>query len=325
MTARHWKWIWRFVRLAILVVAVRTLWVFPWAPTGRALLASDTRLLAIAIVVNLASLVAKGWSWHLLLKPLAPHRMRAALEATVIGAAVNNLSVSIVGEGERAYDLARQTRIPLATVVLSIAWARGIEGVSFAILLLTAAFLLPMPPVVLALQVGIGVGILGLFALVCLGRGRHLPARAPQWARDLTAAFSGMSSPRTLVLPLLLTIFNWLAEWATYDLTLRSVHVPVSYAASLSALLATNIGGALRLTPANVGVFQTSMFVGLLPFGVGAEHSVAAGLVLQGVHVLPVFALAGAIAGWRRLRDRWRVQTASPPDQTAGTQPRAQA
>jgi uncharacterized membrane protein YbhN (UPF0104 family) len=312
MTARHWTWFWRVVRLAILVVAVRTLWVFPRVATGRALLSADARLLWIALVVNLASLVAKGWSWHLLLEPLAPHRMRAALEATIIGAAVNNLSVSVVGEGERACDLARQARIPLPTVVLSIAWARGIEGVAFAILLLTTAFLLPMPAVILALQVGIGVAILVLFAVVCLGRGKHLPARAPAWARDLSVAFSGMSAPRTLVFPLVLTLFNWLAEWATYDLTLRSVHVPLSYAASLSALLATNVGGALRLTPANVGVFQASMFAGLLPFGVAAEHAVAAGLVLQAVHVLPVFALAGLLVGWRRLRNRGRVQSASP-------------
>src|SRR5205823_14938551 len=65
-------------------------------------------------------------------------------------------------------------------------------------------------------------------------------------------------------------------QWATYHLVLRATHVPVSLAASFTALIAANLSGLLRPTPANVGVTQAALVVGLLPFGVAPEQAVAA-------------------------------------------------
>ena len=80
--------------------------------------------------------------------------------------------------------------------------------------------------------------------------------------------------------PTALALVNWAAQWATFHLTLRATHVPASYAASFTALLAVNLGGIVRFTPANVGVMQAAMVGALLPFGVAAEQAVAAGLAL---------------------------------------------
>ena len=63
-----------------------------------------------------------------------------------------------------------------------------------------------------------------------------------------------------------------------------------------------NLGGLLRPTPANVGVTQAALVVGLLPFGVAPEHAVAAGLALQGLQVLPVLFLGAMMTGWRLLK-----------------------
>src|SRR5438034_6398399 len=53
----------------------------------------------------------------------------------------------------------------------------------------------------------------------------------------------------------------------------RATHVPVSLAASFTALIAANLSGLLRPTPANVGVTQAALVVGLLPFGRSEEHT----------------------------------------------------
>ena len=105
-----------------------------------------------------------------------------------------------------------------------------------------------------------------------------------------------------LLLPTLFALYNWATQWATYHLVLRATHVPVSLAASFTALIAANLSGLLRPTPGNVGVTQAALVVGLLPFGVAPEQAVAAGLALQGLQVLPVLFLGAMVTGWRLLK-----------------------
>src|SRR2546425_10030896 len=84
-------------------LALKFLTGFPWQVTLAALLGADRWLLVIALAVNLSSLVAKGWGWHLILKAVAPHTWRVAQEANLVGAAVNDLSVAVAGGGARGH------------------------------------------------------------------------------------------------------------------------------------------------------------------------------------------------------------------------------
>ena len=111
-----------------------------------------------------------------------------------------------------------------------------------------------------------------------------------------------MSWGGRLIGPTALALLSWAAEWGVYHLTLRAVHIPVSYAASFTALIAVNLGGVIRITPANIGVMQAAMIGALLPFGIAADQAVAGGVALQAIEVLPILALALAIAGWRGLK-----------------------
>jgi uncharacterized membrane protein YbhN (UPF0104 family) len=105
-----------------------------------------------------------------------------------------------------------------------------------------------------------------------------------------------------LLLPTGFALYNWATQWLTYHLVLRATHVPVSFAASFTAVVVANLSGLLRLTPANVGVTQAALVVALLPFGVAPEQAVAAGLALQGLQVLPVLLLGAIVTGWRLLK-----------------------
>jgi uncharacterized membrane protein YbhN (UPF0104 family) len=140
-----------------------------------------------------------------------------------------------------------------------------------------------------------------LVALLLLGMGAvgggwsrlvgWLPGRVRAVLDDVTA----IGARGQLTVPVLLGLGGWLAEWATYHLSMVAVCGPVPLAASFLALLAANIGGIPRLTPGNVGIMQAAFVVGLEPFGIAAERAVAAGLASQAIQVLPVL-LAGAVA-----------------------------
>src|SRR5262249_8690373 len=149
----------------------------PWIPAARTLVAADTGLLTLALFANLVALFAKGWAWHLLLQPIARHRFRVAQEANLIGAAVNNLSVSVVGELERVRYLASTEALPMGRVAVSVVWTRAVEGAALALVLLGASAFLDFHWGVRLVQLAAGAGILALLVLAWMGRAKPPPAR----------------------------------------------------------------------------------------------------------------------------------------------------
>jgi uncharacterized membrane protein YbhN (UPF0104 family) len=100
-----------------------------------------------------------------------------------------------------------------------------------------------------------------------------------------------------------LAYLNWIGQWASFHLAIVASGIPAPGAASLAAVLVTNLGGMLRLTPANVGVMQAGFMAALLPFGVPAAEAIAASLLLQAAQIAPVMLFALSVLGWSGLRD----------------------
>src|SRR2546425_11681022 len=168
--ARRWRWVWWLAGLGGAGLALKFFVGFPWCVTFAALLDASPWLLAVAFVVNLSSLVAKGWAWHLILKPVAPHSWRAAQEANLVGAAVNDLSVAVAGEVARVHLIARQAGVPVGTAVSSVVWTRVAEALALAGVLVMAPSVLQLEPWLRALQGGVGLGLV-VVLLLAWGRG----------------------------------------------------------------------------------------------------------------------------------------------------------
>jgi len=297
----RWRWLWWLGGLVGAGLALKSIVHFPWRVTFAALLAADAGLLAVALVVNLSSLAAKGWAWHLILKRAAPHSWRAAQEANLVGSAVNDLSVAVAGEVARVQWIARRAGVPVAAAISSVVWTRVAEALALALFLVMAPSVLQLEPWLRAVQVGVGLA-LGVVLLLAWARGGSwLVEQLPIKLRSRLVLLGRMGSGGRLLAPTLLGVWNWATQWATYHLVLQATHVEVSLAASFTALVATNLSGLLRPTPANVGVVQAALVVGLLPFGIAPEQAVAAGLALQGLQVLPVLLLGAVVTGWRLL------------------------
>jgi uncharacterized membrane protein YbhN (UPF0104 family) len=275
---------------------------FPWRVTFASLLEASPGLLAVAFVANLSSLVAKGWGWHLILNPVAPHRWRVAQEANLVGAAVNDLSVAVAGEAARVHVIAQRGGVPVAAAISSVVWTRVAEALALALFLVMAPSVLALEPWLRATQVGVGLTLVVVLLLAWARGWAWLADRLPPSLQTRLAVLRTMGRGGRLLWPTALGLCNWAAQWATYHLVLRATHVPVSPAASFTALIVANVSGLLRPTPANVGVTQAALVVGLLPFGVAPERAVAAGLALQGLQVLPVLLLGAMVTGWHLLQ-----------------------
>jgi uncharacterized membrane protein YbhN (UPF0104 family) len=302
MTWRVPRSVWWTAGLGAAIVAGVLFFRFPWQHTATILEEVDAGLLATALLINLVSPFAKGWAWHLLLKPVAPNRWWVAEEANLIGTAVNSLAAGVAGEAVRISLIMQRDAVPFRPAVLSVVWSRAVEGLGFALFLVLAPFALHLSRTLRGLQISAGVALVAVLALSRFRGWETLIARLPAPLRGGAAELAAMSWGGRLIGPTALALLSWAAEWATYHLTLRAVHIPASYAASFTALIAVNLGGVVRITPANVGVMQAAMVGALLPFGIAADQAVAGGLALQAIEVLPILALALAVAGWSGLK-----------------------
>lgn len=294
--ALHWL-MWGGVALGVALLLIFGL-RFPWRTTLATLAGVDLVVLAAALLVNLLSPVAKGWSWHLLLAPVAPNRWWSTQQANLLGTAVNSVAAGVSGEAARIVLIGKLDRVPTRAAVLSVMWTRTVEAIGLALFLVVAPFAVQLPPVFRGLQIGAAVALVTVLAMTRLRVWQGLVWRLPQWAREPAREFAAIGWGPRLIGPSLLALCNWLAQWATYHLTLHAAHLEVTWGASLTALIAVNLGGLVRVTPANVGVVQAAMVGALIPFGIAAENAVAAGVLLQAIQVLPILALALGVFGW---------------------------
>jgi len=298
---------WRRWVMAVLVIvaigfAVHFGVSFPWAATLSALKTSDWLLLSAAAVANVVSLAVKGTEWFVFLRRLAPVRYATAQFATFVGAALACITVSVSGDVARARLVAARGEGSMGAAVGSLILARFVEIMSLLVFLAVA--LIAAPPFRSASLIGLGLGL--ATGAVFLGY-RRLP-----WDRIRSRTLGGhwrgqlvemvASTDRIgLVAAVFLACLNWLLQWASFHWTIAATHIPVHPSISLSALVAANAAGLLRLTPGNFGVLQGSMILAMEGFGIPVASALAAGLALQAVQVLPELAIGVSLVGIRGL------------------------
>ena len=291
------RWLWWALALVGIALALRVVLKFPWQETAASLVGVNLWLLGVAFLVNLISPVAKAWGWQLLLRPIAPARWWTAQEANLVGTAVNIVGVGVSGEAARITMLHQRDGVPMRAGILSVVAARTVEALGLALFLVIAPAFMRLPPTVRGLQIGAGLGLGGILLMARFRVWGRLVAKFPGGVREWAMQLAEMGWGGRLVLPTLFAMVNWIAQWAAYQFTLQAVHIAVRPAASFTAMIAVNLGGIVRVTPANVGVMQAAMAGALLAFGVAAERGVAAGFALQAIQVLPILAFGLALVG----------------------------
>jgi uncharacterized membrane protein YbhN (UPF0104 family) len=276
----RYRWWVGLLGLLVVLLALRFVVHFPWLRTWQALADADWALLAAAAGWNLLSLVAKAWAWQRLLRPTTRARFLSAQAATFAGAAINSIGVAVSGEAARVHVMWRRDGVPAAAVARSVAASRVVEGAALGVCLIGAAF---AATGVTGWRVALAGALLLLGATVALHR---LP-----WLR--------VGDRPTLALPIAINAGSWMAQWGAYHCAIIAAGASVSPGRSALALVLSNLGGILRLTPANLGVVQGAIVLAVTPAGVPVATAVAAGLALQAVQVLPVLAIGLGLLGGR--------------------------
>ena len=294
------------VILAMLVLfATKVNWHIIWAGMKSASLP----LLVAASLINLSSIVVKGIRWWIFLRPIGVTSPWLALRATFAGAGLNNVLVANGGEAARVVFVSRSAHVPSARVVATLALERLFELVGYVVMLAMAASFLDLPPnlergkpfalVALVLMIGL---LVWLVRRPDAGEMVEGPATEgwkgrfkAQWAHFAHTIATVSSGPRFIV-ALLLSVWAWALQVATYQMTANAAHFPMTIVATIAALLLVNLGFLFRFTPGNVGLFQAAYAAAAVAFGLDKEQAIAVAFLIQAQQILPVTALGIALA-----------------------------
>lgn len=304
MTPRRRRWLRVVALLAFAILLVAFGRHVDWRSAAAAVHSADAGLLVLALVANQLSLALKGVRWWVFLRPLGVRSLSLVLRATFAGASLNNLVVAQGGEGARVLLVSRASGVSSARVAAALALERVLDAVSYLTLLVSAAWLLELPDVLVRWRAAASVALGGVVvALMVLGvsSGRAgVPAssegRVRAYARRFTSSVSDLASPGRLAIAMLLSLGAWALQVATYHIIALAAHLPISLSGSVAAMLAVGISFLVRATPGNVGVFQVIYAVTVSRFGIAEGPAVATALLIQTIQVLPTVAIGTVVA-----------------------------
>jgi uncharacterized membrane protein YbhN (UPF0104 family) len=313
VTAARWRWIWLALIALGIILGLRTLFGFPWRDTVDALEGASLSLLGIATAINFLSPFFKGAGWHQLLRGVAPVPWWVAQEANFIGTAVNSLSIGATGEAARIAVVTERGGVSSRAALLSVAASKATEGIALACFLVVAPLALDLPIELRTVQVAAAALLVLTILFVAFGHRDGWITRAPRAARRVLEELQDIGGGPRLVLPIACALASWTVEWMVFHAVLWATLGRIPYAMSFTALIVTNLSGVLRLTPGNVGIMQAATVAALLPFDVGPEAAIAAGLALQAVQILPILAFTLILVQRRGLG--WALSAKTPGTQ----------
>ncbi|HZO18219.1 MAG TPA: lysylphosphatidylglycerol synthase transmembrane domain-containing protein [Gemmatimonadaceae bacterium] len=299
--ARVLRWLLAIITIGLLVrLGARVAWSDVWATAVRA----SPAWLLVAALVNLATPAVRGIRWWVFLRAVGSPSVPLAVHAAYVGSGLNNLLPASGGDPARALLVARRSSIPSATALATLTVDRLVEIATYLVLLLAAPLVLSVPPPLRHAQTVSGL-ILGALMIAAFLATRMARDRSPLasgrgrigsfMARFVTGV-AELPTARRVVPAMLLSLVAWGLQGATYHLTAVATGLPVSFGASVVAMLAVNLSFLFPLTPGNVGVFQVVYAVTLGAYGISSDAAVATALLLQAVQILPMTALALVLA-----------------------------
>ena len=280
-----------------------------WHDIWRTMQSASMPMLLGAALVNLLSIVVKGLRWWVFLRPIGAPSLALALRATFAGAGLNNVLVANGGEAARVVFVARAAHVPSAKVLATLALERLFELVGYVTMLALAATFLELPSslervkpfaiAVLVLMVGLLAWLLRRPDVVDTAVGpkpESWHGRVREYGGRVIRTIGQVSSGPRFIAAVALSVLAWALQVATYHLTARSAHLPMTVVATVAALLAVNLGFALRATPGNVGVFQAAYAATAAAFGMDQEQAIAVAFLIQAQQIIPVTLLGVALA-----------------------------
>jgi uncharacterized protein (TIRG00374 family) len=247
--------------------------------------------------------------WWIFLRPIGVTSLWMAIRATFAGAGLNNVLVANSGEAARVIFVSRAAHVTSAKVLATLALERLFELIGYVIMLALAVSFLPLPSALERTRPFAWLALLLIAVMlvylvrrpegaeqVALTTEVGWRAKTRQYMKRFMHAISGISTGPRFSAALALSVAIWAMQVATYALTAEAAHLHLPLVGTVAAILAVNIGFAIRATPGNVGVFQMLYAATATAFGLDENQALAVAFLIQTQQILPVTILGIALA-----------------------------
>lgn len=304
----------RWLRGVLTVAIVAGLVAFArkvnWGTTWEHIAQANRTILVAAAIVNLLSLALKGVRWWIFLRPAGVPSLWLALRATFAGAGLNNILVANGGEAARVVFVARSAHVQSARILASLALERMFELIGYIVMFVLSVSFLELPWWLSRARPVAWIALAGVIGLmIFLVRRPHLSEITPfvrtgtGWRAHVAEFFKhfgntigGISTGPRFVAALCLSVAIWALQVWTYSLTARAADFNISLVGTVAALLAVNVGFAVRATPGGVGVFQALYALTATAFGMDSDQALAVAFLIQTQQIIPVTLIGVALA-----------------------------
>jgi uncharacterized protein (TIRG00374 family) len=263
---------------------------------GDAFTTVEWHWVALAIGINLASVVVRALAWRTVIRQALPPPHPSALlvfSAFSVGLFANAVLPGRIGELARVAVLNRKLprrRGTWATLVGTVFAHRVFDLVPVLLLILYVVATAKIPAwaiTSLLVVVGVGVGLF-TFAFASARRPNSSPLDGIGAARRIiTMARQGlgvMRSPVGASVAVLFQISGWLCQLLAVYTAMRAFHIHAPLPAAAVVLLLMNVATIFPLWPGNVGLVQVAIATPLkASYGVAYAHGVAFGFGLQAI------------------------------------------
>jgi uncharacterized protein (TIRG00374 family) len=264
-----------------------------WSEVGDAFRAVEWDWLALAVGLNLLSVVARAFAWATVIDEAVPPphpRFLHVFSAFSVGLLANATLPGRVGELARVAVLTRHMpRLSgaWATLVGTVFAHRAFDVIPAAMLVVWVLLSAELPHwagVSLAILFAIG-GSLLLIALVLARHHDQTQLDNVDAARKLvTMARHGlgvMHRPAAAAAAIVFQLIGWLCQLLAVWTAMKAFEIDVPLAAAGLVLVLMNMATIIPLWPGNVGVLQVAIATPLVAYGIPYAQGFAFGLGLQ--------------------------------------------
>lgn len=273
----------------------------PWGNAFATLSGVSPALVAVAVTLNFAILPLWMLEWMLLKPRAAAVTHRRMFELVTVTASVHNAVPFLAGEAA-AIGLLINAGVQRGAALSVLAMDQLLVGIAKLLVLLFAALTAPIPTWlkagVLSLVAGVAVLFLVLLLLAHFGpvisaqlretrsRGRELMARLTGLGAHLVALREPWIASRVVAL----AIAKKLLELGAMVVIQMALGQDASVAAAALVLAALAVTTSLPVSPANLGVYEATVYATYRYLGVDSDTALALAIVQHLAFLLPMIA-----------------------------------
>jgi hypothetical protein len=279
-------------------------------------------------LLNVVNTWVEAFRWRIILSSVKREtRTLNAFAAMLVGVVGNTVLPLRLGDGARAYFLARRERLSTASSLGSVMLDRIMDVTFFLIMVLLATLVFDFPRLIeragVFAAIGVGVALAVFIVLIVLRPhievrfGSKIGARLAGQIHRFTVGLSSIKRAGILLPAGVLSALSWILRILMVVFMFKAFHFDLPGVAAVVVLVFTNLGIAAVSTPANLGGFELSTLAAFTLFGVDTERALSCAIVFHAVEVVPMVLLGLGALALTGIKSREVLTQAESPGPTA--------